>query len=59
MLFLFQLEKLEMLLDIPSFNDIMAAPEVSQTGMTKKRENMLASWHPVSSKDTWGLSTDW
>ena len=49
------IRKLEMLLEIPSFNEIMAAPEVSQTGLTKQRENMLAAWNPVTSKDTWGF----
>ena len=44
-----------MLLDVPSFNDIMAAPEVNQSGLAKKRENMLTPWHPVTSKDSWGF----
>jgi len=48
-------KKLEMLLDIPSFNEIMAAPEANQNGMARKRENLLTTWHPVSSPMTWGF----
>ena len=53
--FTVSIRKLEMLLDVPSFNDIMAAPEVNQSGLAKKRENMLTPWHPVTSKDSWGF----
>ena len=47
--------KLETLLEIPSFNEIMEAPEANQSRLARQRENKLQTWHPITSKDSWGF----
>ena len=51
------IRRLEQLLEIPSFNDIMSAPETLQNKMTKERESRLTAWHPINSPNSWGLPT--
>ena len=51
------IRRLEQLLEIPSFNDIMSAPETLQNKMTKDRESRLTAWHPINSPNSWGLPT--
>jgi Rad3-related DNA helicase len=49
------IKKMERLLGIPTFNDIMEAIDSQAVNMQNQRNQMLKPWNPVNSPNTWGM----
>jgi Rad3-related DNA helicase len=49
------LKKMERLVGIPTFNEIMEAIDSKAVNLQHQRNKMLTPWNPVNSPNTWGM----
>jgi Rad3-related DNA helicase len=49
------IKKMEKLLGIPTFNDIMESIDSQAINLQNQRNTMLTPWNPVNSPNTWGM----